>query len=182
MWCDCQAAAQQNSVVSVYVWSGGIRTSMIATSGWCSATAAFSASASPTAAATSCPRSVRISVRPALITAESSAMTMRMPVCFQAWDGSSTVTTGRGEVGDGLDRGRRALRDVGDELHGDRAARGQGSQRVGQAVVHHGGVDAAGQGPQLGDRLDGAALGVVHELGDPGEVHWGGVSSELLLG
>src|ERR1039457_6080362 len=58
-----------------------------------------------------------------------------------------------------------------------------GRRRGGGAepVVQRGGVDAAGGGPQLGDRLDGAALGVVHELGDPGEVHWGGVSSELLL-
>src|SRR6185437_7015813 len=55
-----------------------IRTSTIATSGSSAATAASSAAASPTAATILWPRSVRISVRPALITAASSAMTMRM--------------------------------------------------------------------------------------------------------
>ena len=85
-------------------------------------------------------------------------MTMRMRVFFQARD-----------VGD-------ADPEQAGDVHGF-----EGSQRVGQAVVQHGGVDAAGQGPQLGDRLDGAAVGVLHQLGDPGEVGWGGVV-ELLLG
>ena len=57
------------------------------------ATAASRASASPTAATISWPRSARISVRPARITAESSAMTMRMRSRRSGVaTGSSTVT------------------------------------------------------------------------------------------
>ena len=54
-------------------------------------------------------------------------------------------------------------------------------QRVGEAVVQHGGVDAPGQGAHLGDRLDGPAVGVVDELGDAGQVDRCG-AMELLLG
>ena len=77
---------------------------------------------------------------------------------------------GRREVGDGLDGGRRPVRDVGDQLDGDRAAVRQRGERVGQAVVEHRRVDAAGQRPQVGDRLERAAVRVLDELGDAGQV------------
>ena len=48
-----------------------------AASGWCSSTAASRSPAVPTAATTSWPLSARISTRPARITAESSAITIR---------------------------------------------------------------------------------------------------------
>src|ERR1700743_3586788 len=222
------------------VWSGGILTSTLAAAGWGVATAASRAPASPTAATISWPRSVRISVRPALITAASSAMTMRRspvrsvvgrqfdgdgggaalgavdldapvdgadalgesaqaavgyraraagPVVGdadpqQAWNvhglersvpraavlGHVGEQLGGREVRDGLDRGRGPLRDIGDQLDGNRAAVGQGGERVGQAVVEHWRGDAAGHGPQVGDRLERAAVRVVDELGDAGQV------------
>src|ERR1700733_6834914 len=222
------------------VWSGGILTSTIAASGLCVATAASRASASPTAATISWPRSVRISARPALITAASSAMTMRMATVLsgvgrqfdgdgrgaalgavdfdaavdgadalgesaqaavgyraraagpvvgdanpqQAWDvhglersvpraavlGHVGEQLGGREVGDGLDRGRGPLRDIGDQLDGNRAAVRQGGERVRESVVEHRRVDAAGHGPQVGDRLERAAVRVVDQLGDAGQV------------
>src|SRR5689334_11616602 len=223
------------------VWSGGIRTSTIATSGSWAATAASSASASPTAATISWPRSARISVRPALITAASSAMTMRMAAAFSGvggqFDGDGRGAAlrtahldaavhgadplgeaaqaavryragaadavvgdadpqqagdvhgfersvqraavpghvgeqfGGREVRDGLDRGRGPLGDVGDQLDGYRAAVRQRGERVGQAVVEHRRVDAAGHRPQVGDRLDHAVVRVLDQLGDAGQVH-----------
>jgi transposase len=57
----------------------GIRMSVTTTSGWCSATAASSELASPTAASTSYPRSSSSRTRPSRRSAESSAITTRMP-------------------------------------------------------------------------------------------------------
>jgi hypothetical protein len=88
---------------------------------------------------------------------------------------------GRRVVGDGLDGGRWALRDVGDQLDRQRAARGERGQRVAEAVVQHGGVDAPGQGAYVGDRLDGPAVRVVDQLGDTGQVDRRG-AVELFLG
>src|ERR1700761_7851777 len=73
----------------------------MATSGWWPAAAASEAGASPTAATTWWPRSARISIRPALITAESSAMTMRRPPGFSG--------TGRQLDGDGGGAAGRAV-------------------------------------------------------------------------
>src|ERR1700722_4607157 len=73
----------------------------MAASGSCWSTAARRASASPTAATVSCPRSARISTSPARMTAESSAMTIRIRgspagsnVRWQL-DGDDRGTTGR---------------------------------------------------------------------------------------
>ena len=57
---------------------GGIRTSMTASSGRCSATALSSWAASGTAATTSKPPSVSIRVSPSRSSTESSAITIRM--------------------------------------------------------------------------------------------------------
>ena len=59
------------------VWVGGMRTSMMATSGRSSSTACRSATASATAATTSWPRRTRVWVSPSRMIAESSAITMR---------------------------------------------------------------------------------------------------------
>ena len=80
---------------------------------------------------------------------------------------------GRAEVGDGLDRGRRALGQVDDQLDGHVAARGQGGERGAEAVVQHRRVDAAGQVAQLGDGLLGAAVGRVDQLQSPLQVGLG---------
>ena len=65
----------------------------------------------------------------------------------------------RGEVGDGLDRGRWPVRDVGDQLDRDGAARGEGGQRRAQAAVEHRRVNAPGQVAQLGQGLLGVLVG-----------------------
>src|SRR5487761_1675333 len=62
------------------VWVGGIRMSTTATSGWCSATAASSASPSVTAAHTEWPRSSSRRVSPSRSSAASSAITTRITV------------------------------------------------------------------------------------------------------
>src|SRR5271169_1006529 len=62
------------------VWVGGIRMSTTATSGWCSATAASSASPSVTAAHTEWPRSSSRRVSPSRSSASSSAITTRITV------------------------------------------------------------------------------------------------------
>jgi hypothetical protein len=56
----------------------------------------------------------------------------------------------RAEVGDGLDRGRRALGQVDDQLDRRVAARGEGGERGAEAAVKYRRVDAAGQVAQLG--------------------------------
>jgi len=92
---------------------------------------------------------------------------------------------GRAEVGDGLDRGRRALGQVDDEFNGHVAARGEGGKRGAEAVVEHGRVDAAGQVAQLGDGLLGTAVGGVDQLQDPLQVGLRGPvdrAAELLSG
>ena len=76
----------------------------------------------------------------------------------------------RAEVGDGLDRGRRTLGQVDDQLDRQVAARGEGGERGAEAVVEHRRVDAAGQVAQLGDGLLGAAVGGVDQLQDPLQV------------
>src|ERR1700733_11152493 len=116
------------------VWSGGILTSTIAASGWWVATAASRAPASPTAATISWPRSVRISVRPALITAASSAMTMRM----------STVLSGVGRQFDGDGRGA-ALGAV------DLDAPVEGADALGESAQAAVGYRARAAGPVVGD-------------------------------
>src|SRR5215469_15174446 len=133
------------------VWSGGIRTSTIATSGLCSATAARSASASPTAATTSCPRSVRISVSPALITAASSAMTTRSisTISRTSWRASG----------------------VGRQFHGHHRGPAGRAVDVDAAVD---GADAFGEPAQAPARNRGRAAVAV--IGDPdpqqpGDVH-----------
>jgi hypothetical protein len=70
----------------------------------------------------------------------------------------------RAEVGDGLDRRRRAFGHVHDKLYGYVAARGE---RGAQALVEHGRVDAAGQVAQLGNGLLGAAVGGGDQFQDP---------------
>jgi len=77
---------------------------------------------------------------------------------------------GRAEVGDGLDRGRRALGQVRDHLDRKSAARAERRQRGAEPVVEHRGVNAAGQVAQLHDRLLGAAVGGVDELKRPFQV------------
>ena len=84
---------------------------------------------------------------------------------------------GRAEVGDRLDRGRRALGQVDDQLDGHVAARGEGGERGAEAVVQDRRVDATGQVAQLDDGLLGAAVRRVDQLqgplhvglGDPGD-------------
>ena len=77
---------------------------------------------------------------------------------------------GRAEVRHGLDRRRRPVADVHNQLDRDRAARGQGGQRVGQPVVEHRRVDAAGQDPQLGDGLHSAKVRGAYQLGNPVQI------------
>jgi len=77
---------------------------------------------------------------------------------------------GRAEVGDGLDRRRRALGQIDDQLDGQVAARGEAGERDAQALVEHGRVDTAGQVTQLGDGLLSAAVGGGDQLQDPLQV------------
>ena len=77
------------------------------------------------------------------------------------------------EVGDGLDRRRRALGQVHHELDGDLAACGQRGQRGAEAMVEHRRVDAAGQVAQLHDRFLGAAVRGVDQLQGPLQVGLG---------
>src|SRR5580693_1127325 len=119
------------------VWLGGIRTSTIATSGSWAATAASSASASPTAATMSWPRSVSISVRPALITAASSAMTMHMVRRFSG---------------------------AGRQFDGDGRGAALGAVDLDAAVD---GADALGQAAQAAVRYRAGAAGTVVGDADP---------------
>src|ERR1700689_2447243 len=144
------------------VWLGGIRTSTIATSGWSAATASLSASASPTAATISCPRSVRISASPALITAASSAMTMRMLTGY---------LSGAGGQFDGHRGGASARAvDVHAAVHGadpvGQPAQAPAGHRTGaaQAIVGNPDPEQAGDVHCLQGRVPGTAV-----LGDVGE-------------
>ena len=108
-------------------------------------------------------------------------MACRAPLCLA----DVGEQFGRAEVGDGLDRGRRALGQVHDQLDGHVAARGEGGERGAEAVVEHRRVDAAGQVAQLGDGLLGAAVGGVDQLQDPLQVGLRGPvdrAAELLPG
>src|SRR6202034_554601 len=73
---------------------------------------------------------------------------------------------GGAEVGDGLDRGRRALGQIDDQLDGQVAAGGEGGEGGAKTLVERRGVDAPGQVTQLGDGLLGAAVGGGDQLQD----------------
>ena len=77
---------------------------------------------------------------------------------------------GRAEVGDGLDRGRRPLGQVQDDLHRQVAPRGDGGERDTEAAVEYRRVDAAGQVTQLGDGFLGAAVGRRDQVQHPVQV------------
>jgi hypothetical protein len=73
----------------------------------------------------------------------------------------------RAEVGDDLDRGRRALGQVEDQADREVAAGGQGGEGGTEALGQGRRMDAMGQVAELGDRLHRSAVGSVDELEAP---------------
>src|SRR5262249_49903818 len=89
---------------------------------------------------------------------------------------------GGAEVGDRLDRLGRADRHVHLEIHRNGAARRQGGQRIGEAVVERRRVNAPGQAAQLGERVLGTPVRGVEQFPGRRRVGHVAVLAELLLG
>src|SRR6202522_1790695 len=155
------------------VWPGGIRMSTIATSGWRAATSSLSASASPTAATISWPRSVRISASPALITAASSAMTMRILTGYLSGVGRQFDGNRRGAAARAVDF--HAAVDGPDAFGQPVQAAARYGAGAAVTIVDHAEPEQAGDVHGFDGRVPGAAV-----LGDVGKQFGGAIVGDGL--